>query len=773
MKLLKFTFVFVISTNIIFSQQLSPEQMELLKSKAKEMGMSDQQIEQQQKSAVFDVNKFIQGEIKTATNQTIGKIIDTTLIPNKDSIKKVIPIIIPGFTSRIKSKQIIEPFGYNIYKSGGSLFAQSINIPTPLNYLIGPGDDVLLTMWGEAQAFYQFSVNRDGQIVIPTVGPVVAQGITVETLQKRLLSKMTPFYSGLRNGGANANTFLDVSLGKLRTIQIFVLGDVQNPGSYAIPSMSTSFNALFVAGGPSINGSLRNISLIRAGKTITNLDMYNFLLSGDKSDDSRLQDGDIIFVNRIGMRVAVVGNVLRPAIYELKEKNTLSDAISISGGLMFDSYFDRVHIERIIPFDERTKFNKDILDLDYRFNSVNDLKKSKIPLSDGDIITIDSITNLLENRIFVNGSVRKPGVQESKKNMRVRDAILQADNVLSNTFMERATLIRTLINGKQKSISLNLNNVMRGDSAQNILLEPLDSIIVYDQEYFFPQHYVEVAGAVKNPGRFKRYLNMSLNDLIVMAGGLTEEASWERIYIANKDTSRIGVYAKSKFINLQNNYWQSQKNSVVMLEDFDYVYVPFDPKIVKPRLVSINGEVNYPGQYILENESETLSDLIKRAGGLKDNAYLKGSRLERTKKSAGLVPIDFESILNGNYESDFILEEGDIIVIERDPKIIYLRGEVVVQSSARYIAGKSLSYYLKQAGGVSENGDPDRVTVTLPNGKKMEKGWFFDEEIISGSVISVPAKIKEEEQILPILRDWSTIVMSIATMFLTIMQVTK
>ena len=766
-------FLLFFTGEIILSQQIPAEQIEALKSKAKEMGMSDTQIQQQAKSAGFDVNRFIQGEIQMPPNPTPDKVFDSTFVPLKTTTTPEIILKIPGFSSRIDSSIKLEPFGYNVFKTGGSIFNQPINVPTPLNYQIGPGDEILITMWGEAQAFYHFAVNRDGQIIIPTVGPIVAQGVTVETLQKRLLSKMTPFYSGLKNGGANANTFLDVSLGKLRTIQIFVLGEVQKPGGYAIPSMSTSFYGLLIAGGPTINGSLRNVSLIRSGKTVATLDIYDFLLSGDKTEDTRLQDGDIIFINRVGLRVALIGNVLRPAIYEFKDKNSLGDAITLSGGLLFDSYFDKVHIERIIPFEERNKYTKDILDLDYRFANINELKKSKLQLVDGDIITVQSISNLLENRIYISGNVRKPGVQELKKNMRVKDAILQADNVLSNTFMERATLLRTLANGYKKIFSLNLANAMRGDSTNNILLESLDSLTIYDQKYFFPQQTVEIMGAVRKPGRFNRYVNMTLADLIVSAGGLTEEASFNRIYIANKDTSEIGKFAKSKFVDLPENYWQAPKNSKLILNDYDYVYVPSDPKIVKSRYVTINGEVRYPGQYILENENEIISELITRAGGIKETAYLNGSRLFRTKNAAGLIPVDFVNIINNGGKEDILLEEGDIITIERDLKIVYIRGEVTIPSAARYISGKSLAYYLNQAGGISENGDYDRVSVTMPNGRKWEDGWIYDDEIISGSVVYVPTKIKEEENIIPILRDWSTIIMSMVTMLVTIVQITK
>ena len=757
-------------------QNSTPDQ---LKAKIKELGMTDSEAEAKANSLGFDLQKYLglQTTSKQPTDiqqQTIKEQTGKRTIPDTFTIRQI-PYSVPGFEGR-GGVEKLQPYGYNLFQYPTSTFEPVLNMPTSPSYVLGPGDELLLTMWGETQLFSQLIISREGNIIVPNAGPVPAQGITVEALKARLLKRLTSFYSGLRNGGPDANTWLDVSVGKLRTIQVFVLGEVKKPGGYAISSMSTSFLALYVAGGPNINGSLRSIEVIRNNKSISTIDFYDYALRGDKSKDVRLQDGDIVFVKTIGKRTALAGNVIRPAIYEMKSDETLKDLLVMAGSIQVNAYFDRVNVERIIPFAERKLYTKNILDLDVNFSSAKDLLNSNFKLEDGDIISVFQINEFLQNRVTLTGNVKKPGVFALTKGMRVSDLVQEADSLISDTFGERADLIRLLPSYRRQIFSFNLALALRGDSTQNIELQREDSIIIYKQNYFFPEHTVSIAGAVQKPGTYTRAEKMTVADLVVLAGGLTESASKQAWELSKLDTTKVGSLSIIRKFNVTENYWDDQNGQPIMLEDFDHLVVPSNPKFNMQRLVEVNGYVLYPGAYALQGEQDRLASIIKRAGGIRPGAYLEGSTLTRTWSNAGLVPIDFIKALDDTESREnVVLLAGDIINISFQQEVVLVRGEVFVPSAVVHKKGASLSYYLKQAGGLKDEADDGRIVVTLPNGRKWESGWFFlpDPDILGGSVIIVPKKIEKEDKTLPVLRDWATIFVSIATMMVAIVQITK
>ncbi|MEP0822529.1 MAG: SLBB domain-containing protein, partial [Ignavibacterium sp.] len=271
---------------------------------------------------------------------------------------------VPGFTGRFGTDSTLLPFGFDVFTYPASTFEPVLNIATPPLYALGPGDEIVITVWGETKLYHQLEVNREGNVIVPDVGPVSANGQTIEQFRERLLRRMSEVYSGLNNGRPGANTFLDVSLGKLRTIQVFVLGLVKQPGGYTLSSMSTVLHALYLAGGPTVEGGLRNIGIVRAGRKNMTVDLYEYLVTGNRTGDVRLQDGDVVYVYAAAKRVAIIGNVVRPAIYELGEKETLKDLLEMGGGTRFNTDFRRVHIERVVPFDQRDKYPQGMLDID-------------------------------------------------------------------------------------------------------------------------------------------------------------------------------------------------------------------------------------------------------------------------------------------------------------------------------------------------------------------------------------------------------------------------
>jgi polysaccharide biosynthesis/export protein len=760
-------------------QQMTPQQID---AKLKELGMTRAEAEAKANALGVDLQKYlgiqtgkqeIQQPIETQPQETREQVIQQA-VPIPSAVPQIL-FSIPGFEGRTGAAGL-QPYGYNLFQYPTSTFEPVLNMPTSPSYVLGPGDELLLTMWGETQLFSQLTITREGNIVVPNAGPVPAQGVTVDALKARLLKRLTAFYSGLRNGGSDANTWLDVSIGKLRTIQIFVLGEVKKPGGYAISSMSTSFLALYVAGGPNINGTLRSIEVLRNNKTISTIDFYDYALRGDKSKDIRLQDGDIVFVKTIGTRAAITGNVIRPAIYELKPNETLKDILLMCGGLQVNAYYDRAHVERIIPFSERKHYEKNMLDLDMKFSSAEDLLKSNLKLENGDIISIFQISDFLQNRVTILGNVKKPGVFELQPGMHMKDVLLAADSLDRNTFSERGSLFRIMPNLRREVISFSPRLALIGDLPNNIELRNEDSIVIYKESQFFPAHTVSVGGAVRNPGTYPRYDNMTVSDLVVMAGGLTEGASLFSWELARMDTTKVGALSKINKFNVPEKYWQNHWEEIGDLNDFDHLMVPFNPKYNRERVVEITGYVLYPGAYALQKEGEKLSNIIKRAGGLRPGAYLEGSTLFRKWKNSGLVSIDFVKALSDTESLDNInVLHEDSVYISPTQDLIYVRGEVFMPAAVAHKEGANLSYYLGQAGGLKESGDEDRVYVTLPNGKKWEKGWFIlpSPEIPGGTVVYVPRKIETEDKTLSILTSWATIMASLATMMIAIVQVTK
>ena len=769
----------------IVLKSMTPEEIE---KKLKELGVTRE--EAINRAAVLNINLeeylgkmqstpgVVQGS-DVSQIQTIPPAVLEAPTATSPIIKVEVPIEkkefnVQGFTGR--TAENLQPFGYSIFHYAASTFEPILNIATPPSYALGPGDEVAISVWGDTKLFYQVPVNREGSILIPDVGPITASGMTIQQLREKMLRRMTAVYSSLRNGNAGASSFLDISLGKLRTIQVFVLGEVQKPGGYSLSSLSTALHALYLSGGPTINGSLRNIQIIRNGQVVDGLDFYDYALRADKSKDIRLQDGDVVFIKPAGTRVGITGWILKPAIYELNEKENLGDVVKYAGGLRFDAYFQRIHIERLVPFNEQKNYSKNFLDFDLHFSTYQEAVESKFEIQNGDIVSVLQVGLLPENRVTISGNVKKPGIFQLKPDMRVKDLLLEADSLARNTFSERGTLLRLLPNLRKEVISFNPRLALEGDSLHNMILKNEDEIVIYKESQFFPEHTVSVGGSVRNPGTFPRHDKMTVADLVVMAGGLTEGASLVSWELARLDTTKIGALSKIRNFDVSENYWDDHSGQPIFLEDFDHLMVPSNPKYNRQRVVVVSGYVLYPGSYALKEEGERISSIVRRAGGLKPGAYIEGATITRTWNNAGLVPIDFEEALDDDESRENIsMMEGDVVIIPMKQEVVMVRGEVFVPAAVVYRKGASLSYYLNQAGGTKEEADEDRVVVTLPNGRKWDSGWFIfpDPDILGGSTIFVPLKIEKKSETLVILRDWSTILVSLAAISIGIVQITK
>jgi polysaccharide biosynthesis/export protein len=674
-----------------------------------------------------------------------------------------------GFHGRRGVDSLLQPFGYDLFQLPEAAFEPSVNVATPPSYSLGAGDELQITVWGETHLSLKLAVNRDGNVVVPDVGPVQAIGLTVQEFRDRLVKRMTRVYSGLRNGESGARSFLDVTLGKLKTIQVFVLGEVNRPGGYPLTSMSTAMQALFVAGGPTPDGSLRNLQVVRKGSDPLNADLYGFMLEGSSRRDVLLQDGDVVFVRPALRRVAVMGEVIRPAIYELRPEETLGDAIRMAGGLRFTAYVGRVHIERVVPFDKRGLYDKDVLDLDIWARSQAELISSGTTLESGDVVTVFGVSNRVQNRVYVTGNVRKPGPFELRPGMRIRDLVIAADSLERSTFAERGTLYRMLPNLRYEVMGFNVAQALLGDEEQNVELRNEDSVVIYPERNFVRDHFVTITGAVRRPGKYLRDENMTAADLVLMAGGLVDGASTNGWEISRMDTTGESTYAKVLREDVGSSYWSTRGENRLRLVDYDVVRIPMDPRFAAQKLVHIAGYVMFPGAYALRYDGEKIADLFARAGGVKRGGYLEGSRLIRRFNNAGLVPIDFRTALNDLTSRDnVVLYEGDSIHVAQAEDVVYVSGEVYVPSPVLYKERASLRYYIEQAGDYKEEAESGKTVVFMPGGKKWEGG-----EILPGSSIFVPRKIDKPDNTLPVIANLVTILASLAAITVAVIQVTK
>lgn len=735
------------------------------------------------------------------------KAIGKRTITKPSKFKTTLTDTVKEFYGR-KGADSLQAFGYNIFNYSPISFVPSANVPVPNSYIFGPGDEIIITLWGETQLVQSLIVSKEGKIYIPDVGLISVNGLNLAEVKIKLYKFLAKSYSSLdASGEGGGRTHLDVSTGDLKSVKIYVLGEVNIPGGYTLPGLSTVFTALYYSGGPSINGSLRDVRVLRQGKIIASIDLYDYLLKGVQSKDVRLSDEDIIFIPKVGKRVAISGEIFRPSIYELKKDEHLSGLIYFSGGFTFNSYFERVGIERIIPFTERDKYTYNILNLDLKFKSVKELEQSAFNLEDGDVVYIQKVNERYQNKVTISGNVKKPGVYELKEGMTVRNLVFSADSLYLDAFLEKATLIRILPNEKSKVITFNLKNALAGSPIDNIFLQNRDSVHIFSDSLFFPQGNVIISGEVENPGTFLRKQNIKVTDLIIEAGGLTDFASFENVVITRLDTIDAEIYSHKFTIDLQEDYWNTERNDDFILEDFDRVFVRKDPNKTLIGNIGIGGEVKFPGAYSILYGDEKLVDFVKRAGGLKNTAYIQGMYVQRNNpllkkqyaewlpdslkirlageilfdssivnRFSGRIPIDWKSVIeNPNSEDNIIMKPGDYLVVPKNPNVVIVTGAVGLPSTVVYREGADLDYYITQAGGYNENAADGDEIVILPNGQKWDPSNdnSYSSEILSGSVIIVPTSIKPSTNVWPIIRDVVSVITSAAVLILLIKQLSN
>ena len=679
--------------------------------------------------------------------------------------------------AEIDSLRMLELFGRRLFQLAPETFEPSTFGPVGPDYELGPGDQLIITMWGAYQKVYDVNLSREGYVLMPEVGQIVLANLTLEGAKRRLLQTMTPSYQALNYGRSGATAYLDITVGKLRAIKVFVLGDAQRPGAYTLSSISTAFTALYVAGGPSNRGSLRNIRVIRGTEQIAELDGYNYLLRGDKSNDPRLRDGDIIFIPAIGPKVAVLGRVLRPALYELRPGETCRDVVEFAGGPTASALRERAQIARILPPEQRdtTPWVRVVIDVD--LNQVLGNPGEGIPLFDGDVITVFAIPLDRRNFVVVEGAVWNPGRLEYEEGMTLSKAVARSGGLREEALMTRVEVFRTNPDETTIQISVSLEDAISGDPKQDIPLEQRDRIVVYSIHDIYPRQYVTIHGQVRKPGRYLLHKNMTVMDLIVRAGGLNKDAWTNWTEVARLELAEDGSLAdfETHRIAIDTTYSPDGPGSF-LLRDFDQVFVRQRPHWEVERTVQLQGEILFPGKYPLRKGDETLQELVMRAGGLTPQAYPEGARFYRTFEDAGRINTDLGRALEDPGSLDnLVMQPGDSLYVPPRVEFVTVRGAVGYPTSVLYVPGKSPRYYIAQAGSYTEQADRKRTRVTLPNGSIWQPRWFIipDPEVEPGSVIFVPTLVQTERNTWETIRDTAALLSSLTTVLLLLWQISK
>ena len=663
----------------------------------------------------------------------------------------------------------IQVFGRDIFRNSSLTFEPSMNIATPVDYRLGPGDQVVIEVWGASEANITQKVTPDGYISIPDIGPVAVNGLTVQAASEKIRGKLSKIYSGMKTANIDLSTNVKVSLGQIRTIQVNIMGEVARPGTYALSSFSTVFHALYKAGGISQLGSLRNIKVVRGGRTVATVDVYDYIINGRSHSDIRLQEGDVILASPYDALVLIQGKIKRPMYYEMKSTESVLTLIKYAGGFTNDAYSTAVTIER------NNNKEKTIC-------TVDDMNYGIFKVKDGDVVSVGAILDRYDNRVEIKGAVYRPGFYAMGKEIStVRDLIQKADGLLDDAFTNRAVLHRENPDKTLEVISVNTKGILNG-TEPDIVLQKNDILFIpsiYDLE---AKGTLEIVGEVFSPGVFPYAANTKLEDLIIMAGGLTEAASTVRVDV----TRRINdTKSMKKTKDLSKTYSFSVKDGFVVegepgfiLEPYDQVFVRRSPGYSQKINVTINGEVEFEGNYALNVRNERLSDVIKQAGGLTEFAYLEGARLERqltyeeylqakelmamvvsNNKVEGndsiVVPevtrtypvgIDLVQIMkNPHSEIDPVLHDGDVIIIPQLMTTVSVSGSVRKPNTVVYNPSMKLKDYISEAGGYAERARKSGTFILYPNGHIKELGRSASaKEIIGGSKIIVPQKAKSQ-----------------------------
>ena len=656
-------------------------------------------------------------------------------------------------------------FGRNIFNSRNLTFAPSQNLPTPVNYKLAAGDEVIVDIWGSNQMTYREYISPEGSINIPNLGPIYLNGMSISEAEKYLKKELNKIHAGI--DGENPTSEMKLTLGQIRTIQVNIMGEVTMPGTYNISSFSNIFHALYRAGGIGKLGSLRNIYLMRNGKKIANVDVYDFILKGKTMDTTRLQEGDVIIVPPYEMLVDIQGNVKRPMFYEMKNGETVKTLIEYAGNFTGDAYTKNVRITRQNGRE-------------YQIYTVDDIDYSVFKLMDGDVLNISAMLDRFANRLEIKGAVYRPGIYQFSGQLNtVKLLVEKAEGVMGDAFLGRAVLHREREDLTKEVIQVDLKNILNG-TKPDIALQRNDVLYIPSIHDLQDIGTISVFGEVARPGDFPFAENTTLEDIIIQAGGLKESASSVRVDVSRRIKDSKGTQVSSEIGQM---FTFALKDGFVVdgeqgfkLQPYDQIFVRRSPSYQTQINVSVNGEVLYAGTYALTQKTERVSSLIEKAGGVTPYAYVKGAKISRrinaeerrrmqtvldmartadekdsinvSKLELGdiyYVGIDLEKALkNPGSDADIVLREGDQLIVPEYNNTVRISGEVMYPNTVSYVKGKSLDYYIEQAGDYGERAKKKRAYIVYMNGQVKKASKYNSNLIEPGCEIIVPTKEKNE-----------------------------
>lgn len=791
------TFVFAqqnVDLNTIRVDQLSDDQIEELVKRAQDAGLSSTDF-----LMMAQMRGMPSGEVEKLRNRIEGLATGSSKSRSTNVSKRAAreQVDINDITRGLmETQELMEEEKADSLLFGSTLFFQknrklsfepSLNQATPKNYILGPGDLIYVDIYGQSEKYYEATVNPEGSILLDNIGLIAVSGKTIEAAEGIIKNRVAAFYTGL--SGSNPSTFLQVTLGNVKTIKVHILNEVRLPGTFTLSAFSTVFNALYAAGGPSDKGTLRAIQLIRNNKKIAEIDVYDLLINGTANLDVQLQDQDVILVNPYLARVKVMGEVKRPLVFEVTPEDNLEDILRFAGGFTDLAFKDRISISRITG-NQR---------------SISDVYSNQLGLFNlkgGDEVTVGRIIDRYTNRIQIKGAVFRPGVFSLTEGLTLTQLIKNADGLKGDAYTQRASILRTKGDLSSEVLEVNLQAVLEGRQ-EDVVLQREDVIrisSIYDVQN---ERYIQILGEVKRPGTYPYAAGMTPEELILIAGGLQESANIKDIEIARRlEDSDSGTL--SDIITTSINADLSFNPNAISLAPFDQVIVRKRANFTMQRLVSVEGQVNSPGIFAIQTSVDRISDLIKRAGGVNQFAYTKGATLirkteffntesEQVRRQKNLealrvllkenptnpeaqeellirlfrdlpkekvaktdstannakresldqiaaetpgvavkfketeaVAINLEKILaNPGSEEDLVLEEGDILNVPKLLQTVRMRGDVVYPTTLRHEQGRSLRFYINGAGGFDRRANRKQTYVVYANGAVKRTKGFF------------------------------------------------
>lgn len=679
-------------------------------------------------------------------------------------------------------------FGFQLFNSDNLTFEPPVNIPTPQNYVLGIGDELHISIWGASQQLYQLKVETNGAINIPDIGPVYVAGMEFSQAKELIKKRLISIYQGI--GDQNPTTYAEVSISNLRSIKINVVGEVMAPGTYTLPSTASAFNALYLSGGPNENGSFRNIQIIRDNKVIKTIDVYDFLINANTQGNIQLREQDIVYIPTYKKRVEVTGAFKRNGLFELTDKENMADLIRYVGGFTDQAFKAQLSLTRI------TNSEKKVIDIQ---QSIYD---SFIP-SNGDAILASQIIDRYENRVNISGAVFRPGAYELTEGLTLSGLIKKAQGVKENYFSSRGLIIRLQNNLAPMTLAFNVEEVLKGNN--DLPLQREDQVIIQDIFSMKQKRTIQIFGEVQHPGEVVFSDNMTLQDLIFQVGGFTEAASESYIELARRHNYEESDKVSDEIVklfqfNINRELKLENKAEAFLLAPFDYIYVRRAPSYHEQRTVFIRGEVRYPGAYSISSKNERISDLITRAGGLMPDAFVKGARMKRANPYAALtlqavhnnlpdslipkvenqiandqLELRLESILkNPGTPFDYMLKEGDEIIIPEVAQEVRISGEVLNPIAMAYQPGKGLRYYINRSGGFSDKAMKRKTYVIQSDGTSAVTHQYIIRNYPNpepGSQIIIPQKpekVKTDST-----AKWLAIASTLSTLMVAIVTIAK